>query len=151
MNPSEFKISISDESYDKKRIVSKPSKVSIQNFPSSQKLWRKNCWKLPKFLRCWKAHNQKLSNISKSKLSNISIQILISQIKDLNKDCAKMLRPYLLNFPRNDSSKSIIVAAGRFIVLNDSASPKMVKKINLIFFKGLRTVWMSSRRPIYDW
>ena len=46
------------------------------------------------------------------------------------------------------------VEPGRFIVLGDSASPKMIMKIYFIFsrfFKGFRAVWMSSRRPIYDW
>ena len=61
---------------------------------------------------------------------------------------------YLLYFPRKQPWKCVTVGPGRFIVLNYSASPKMVIKMNLNFFsdflKGFRAVWMSSRRPIYD-
>ena len=36
--------------------------IKMLNFPFSQKLWWKNCWNLPKLLRCRKA--SKLSNLS---------------------------------------------------------------------------------------
>ena len=60
--------------------------IRIQNFYFSEKLWCKNCWKLPKFVCCRKSN---------------SFQILRSQMKDLNKDCVKISRPYFLYFPRN--------------------------------------------------
>ena len=59
-------------------------------------------------------------------------QILISQIEDLNEDCFKTPCSYLLYFPRNKPYKNVIVGSGRFIVLHDSASPKIVIKM---FFK----------------
>ena len=63
--------------------------------------------------------------------------ILIAQIEDLDKDCVKISRPYLLNFSRNKPSKSVMVGPGRVgsgragLVprLNDSASPKMIIKM----------------------
>ena len=93
--------------------------IRFQNFRFSQKLWWKNCWKWPKVLRCRKVHSFQTINI----LS----KIWIAQIQDLNEDCVKMLCPYLLYFPRNKASKSVTVGSGRFIVLNNSASPKMVE------------------------
>ena len=58
-------------------------------------------------------------------------QISIAQIEDLNEDFVKILRPCLLYFPRNKPTKSVMVGLGRFIVLNDSASPKMAIQIYL--------------------
>ena len=55
-------------------------------------------------------------------------------IGDLNKDYIKIVRPYLLYFPRNKSSKSIMVESDRFAVVNDTASPIMVTQIYLDFF-----------------
>ena len=64
------------------------------------------------------------------------------------RDCVEISRPYLLKFPRNKPSKSVTVAlrrvwSSRFIVLNDSANPKMVIKMYISifsdFFKGFRT------------
>ena len=60
-----------------------------------------------------------------SKLS----QILVSQIEDMNKDYVKIPGPYFVYFPRKKPLKSVTVGPGRvgsdrFIVLNDSASPK---------------------------
>ena len=53
-------------------------------------------------------------------------QIFMAQTKDLYEDCVKIFRSYLFYFPRNKPSKSVNGRLGRFIVLNDSASPKMV-------------------------
>ena len=59
----------------------------------------------------------------------------------------KILLPYFLYFLRNKLSKSVTVGLGRacfgrvgsgwFIVLNDSASPKMVIKIYFSFLRFL--------------
>ena len=46
---------------------------------------------------------------------------------------------YFLYFPINMPSKSVTVGLGRFIVLNVSASPKMVIKM-YFNFKGFRAV-----------
>ena len=54
--------------------------------------------------------------------------------KLLNKDCVKISLPYLLYFPRNKLSKSVADEMSWFIVLNYSASPKMVKIIYFNFF-----------------
>jgi len=60
-------------------------------------------------------------------------QNLILQIEDLNEDCVKISRIF-----------SKFHASDRFIVLNDSTSPKMFIKIYFnffrFFFKGLRAV-----------
>ena len=66
--------------------------------------------------------------------------MLTAQIKDLNKDCVKISLPYLSYFPRNKPSKSVTVESGRFIILNYSASPKMVIQIYFNFCKGFRAV-----------
>ena len=59
-------------------------------------------------------------------------QILIAQIEDLNENCVIISRLfYLLYFPRNRPSKSVTIGPCRFIILNDSASPKMVINIYL--------------------
>ena len=52
--------------------------------------------------------------------------MLIKQVEDLNEDCVKMSRSYLSYFQRKKPSKSVTVRPGRFIVLNNSTSPKMV-------------------------
>ena len=54
-----------------------------------------------------------------------------------------------IDFYRNKPSKSVtIVGSGRFIVSNDSDSPKMLTQIYLnffsIFLKSFRVVWLSS-------
>ena len=45
---------------------------------------------------------------------------------------------YLLYFPKKNRQRALPVGPGRFIVLNDSASPKMIIKMYLIFFKVLK-------------
>ena len=58
--------------------------------------------------------------------------------ENLNENCVNISRPYILYFPRNKPLKTVTVEPGRFIVLNDSFRPKMVKQIYLnfsIFFK----------------
>ena len=40
-------------------------------------------------------------------------QILITQIKDLNKDCVKISISYLLCFPKNKPSKIVTVESGQ--------------------------------------
>ena len=70
-------------------------------------------------------------------------QTMIAQIETLNEDCVNILRPYLLYFPKNKPSQSVMVGRGRFIVLYDSASPEIVIKMYLNcfpFFKGFRAV-----------
>jgi len=62
------------------------------------------------------------------------LQILTAQIEDLNEDCVKISRSYLLYFPRDKPSKSVTDRPDRFIILNDRASPEMVIKIYLHFF-----------------
>ena len=52
--------------------------------------------------------------------------VFIAQIEDMNIDFVTILRSYLLYFPRNKHSKSVTVGSGKYIDLNDSASPKMV-------------------------
>ena len=70
--------------------------------------------------------------------------MLIAKIEDLSEDCVQISRSYLLNFSRNKPSKSITVGSGRLIVLNVSASPKMIIKIYCNFYpiysKGFRAV-----------
>ena len=101
----ELKISISVESYDEK---------TAENY--------RNCYVAEKRI------------VSKFKLTRS--QICIAQIEDLNEVCVKNSRLYLLYFPRNKPSESVTVRVwlggawpARFIVLNDSASNKMVLKI----------------------
>ena len=55
---------------------------------------------------------------------------MITQIEDLNRYCLKISRPYLSYF----HTKSNTVGPDRFIVLNDSADPKMVTQIYFNFF-----------------
>ena len=109
--------------------------IRIQNFYFNQKL------------RIKTAENDRNDYVAKkrivSKLSKTSIQILITQIEDFNKDCFQISGSYLTYSPRNKPPKSVIVESCRFIVLNDSASPKMVIKIYFNFFrfcKGFKTV-----------
>ena len=81
--------------------------IRIQNFPFSQKWWWKNCWKLPKLLRCRKAHSlQTIKDIDTKFIS-------IAQIKDLNKICVKISRPYLITFQRNKPSKCVTIGPGQ--------------------------------------
>ena len=82
-------------------------------------------------------------------------QILIAQIKDLNKDCVKILFPHLLCFPNNKPTKSVTIGLGRigsdrFNVLNDSASHKMIMKMYYYFIQGFRAVSVSLMQPRYD-
>ena len=59
-------------------------------------------------------------------------------------DRVKLSRLYLLYFPKNKSSKSVIVRPGRFIV---SASPKMVIKLYFNFFLfSLKVLELSEYR-----
>ena len=58
--------------------------------------------------------------------------MLIAQIKDLNENRVKISRSYLLFFLINKPPKRVMVGLGQFIVLNDSASPKMVMKIIMV-------------------
>ena len=62
----------------------------------------------------------------KKKIAEITTlpQILIAEIEDFKEDCVKILRPYRLEFPKNMLKKYI----SQFIVLNDSANPKMIMK-----------------------
>ena len=68
-----------------------------------------------------------------SKLSKISIPNFNSTNWRL--ELTWIWRLYLLYFPRNRPSKSVTIGQGRFIVLNDSASPKRVVKIHFNFFR----------------
>ena len=80
--------------------------IRIQNFHFNLKLWRKNCWKLPKLLPCRKVH---------------SFQVPISYtFREMR--CQRAMW-------------SGRAGSDRFIVLNDSASPKMVIKIYLNIFR----------------
>ena len=67
--------------------------IRIQNFYFNQKLGIKT------------AENDRNDYVAKkrivSKLSKTSIQILIAQIEDFNKDCVNISRRYLLYFSRN--------------------------------------------------
>ena len=113
--------------------------IRIQNF--SRKLCWKNCWKIPKLLRCREAHS--ILNYQRYRS-----QILIAEIKDLNGECVKFWCPYILYFYRNKPSKSVKVRSdraglglpGRFIVLNNSAIPKMVLKLYSNCFRFLNVV-----------
>ena len=62
-------------------------------------------------------------------------------------------RPFLLYFLRNNSSKSVTVGLGRFIVLNDSASPKIVLKMYFnfsdIFLKVL--IYFNDVEATHKW
>ena len=58
----------------------------------------------------------------------------------MNEDFVKISHLYLIYFPKNKPSNSVTVRSGRvqpgrFIVLNDSASPEMVIKIYFNFFR----------------
>ena len=61
--------------------------------------------------------------------------MFIAQIEDLNEDCVKISRSYLLLFTKNKPSKSVTVGSGWFIILNNSAIPKMVIKMFLDLFR----------------
>ena len=43
--------------------------------------------------------------------------MLKAQMKDLNEDCINILRPYLIYFSRNMTSKSVTVGPGRFSII----------------------------------
>ena len=60
-------------------------------------------------------------------------QILILQIEDMNEDCFKIARPYLHTF--REIRRQRALRSGPFIFLNDSASPKMVKKVYFNCFR----------------
>ena len=49
---------------------------------------------------------------------------------------------YILEFPRNKPSKTVMVGPGQFIVLNDSASPKMFMKF---FFSKVSKMFECPR------
>ena len=81
---------------------------------------------------------------------------MIAQIGKLNEDCVKISGSYLLYFLRNKPSKSDTVGSGQvgpgqFIILNYSASPKMVIKIyfNLFRFLKVLEVFECSRGDPY--
>ena len=105
----------------------------------------KNCWK---WLRCWKARSYLVAESTRYRP-----QILITQIEVLNKSDVKILRLYLWSFPRNRPWKNVMVLSGRFIVLDDSANPKMIMTIYFnffrLFFNGFKPVWMLSRWLMY--
>ena len=109
MEPSDFKISISVESYEEK---------TAENY--------RNCY-LPEKRRV-------------SKLTKISIPNINSTNWRLESRLCQNFTSYLLYFPINKTSKNITVGPGRFIVLNDSASPKMVMKAYFNFFRFLLKV-----------
>ena len=77
-------------------------------------------------------------------IKDIDLKICVARIEDLNEDRFKISRLYLLCLTRKKQSKSPTVGPGRFIDLNDSASPKMGLKMYLKFFqflfKGSRAV-----------
>ena len=62
------------------------------------------------------------------------------KIEDLNEDHVQSSHPCILHFPRNKLSKSVTVGSGRFIILNDSASHKIVIEIYLIFIPIFKKV-----------
>ena len=74
-----------------------------------------------------------IARLPKSVYQTYLSQIFIAQIGDMYEDCVKMSRPYLSYFPKNKPWNSVTIGPGRFIVLNDSASPKMVIQIYLNF------------------
>ena len=99
MKPSESKISLSLESYDEK---------TAENY--------RNCYVAEECIgfKLWKISIKK---------------ILLAQIGDFNRYCINISLPYILYSLRNKPSKSVSVGSGRFIFLNDLASPKRVIKI----------------------
>ena len=114
MKPSELKISLSVESYDEK-----PDE-NEQN--------------------CYVAEKRIVSKLSEKYWS----QMQIGQTKNFNEDCVKILVPMnfcLMNFLRkkyvtvgSDRVRYGYAESGWFIVLNDSAGPRMVMKIFFNFF-----------------
>ena len=66
--------------------------------------------------------------------------MLMAEIEVFNEDCIKISHAYLLYFSRNKPSKCVTVGSGRLIALNDSASPKMVIKMYLHFFRFILKV-----------
>ena len=71
------------------------------------------------------------------------VGILKGLVEDLSENCVKISRPYILYFPINKPSKSVTFGPGRFIILNDSSSPKIVIQIyfkKIRFFGGFRVV-----------
>ena len=101
-------------------------KVSI-----SVESYDKNDWKLPKLLH----------------METHSFHTILAQIGVLSKDCIKISRPYLINFPKNKSSKNVTVGSGQFIVLKDSASPKMVIHIYLYFSDFCKKETKKRKKP----
>ena len=113
MKPLEFKISISVENYNEK---------------TAENYW--NCYVTEKRIV------PKLSKISIPNFNNILIE-------DLNEDCVKISPPYLLYFPKKNGPRALRfgwAALGRFIVLNDSPSPKRIIIIYFNFFQFFENV-----------
>ena len=54
---------------------------------------------------------------------------MTAQNEDLSEDCVKISRPYLVSVSKKLAVKERYGQAGQLIVLNDSASPKMVTSI----------------------
>ena len=62
--------------------------------------------------------------------------MVIAQIDNMNEDCFKISRPYLTLSEKYAVKKHHArIGSGRFTVLNDSASPKMVIQIYCSFLQ----------------
>ena len=111
----------------------------VPQFPFHSKvIIKQKCWKTAKIYM--------LPKSSVSKLSNIPISNLNSQIED---QIFKVSRPYLHKLWRNRPSKSVTVESARLIVLNNSASHKMIMKTYFKFLKDLDLIEFS-RGGLYN-
>ena len=106
----------------------KPSELKI--YISLEKYDEKNCWKL---LNCYVAEKRIVS-----KLSMISIPNLIKKFENLNEDCVKISRPYLICFPKAVEKRRDRAGTGRvgptpmiFIFDRAAIQPTAVIKANL--------------------
>ena len=96
---------------------------------------------LNNFRNCYAAEKHIISKQSNIYLS----EILVAQIEDVNEDCVKISRPYLLYLPRNKLSKSVTVEPDRTSSsFYDSANFKMfvtnLVQLVLNYFKGFKSV-----------
>ena len=62
------------------------------------------------YRNCYDAKKRIVPNLSKISIPNFNI----INLRDLNEDCVKISRPYLLYYLRNKLRKSVAVRPGRF-------------------------------------
>ena len=120
---------------DKSKLDFPDETIIIQNFHFSQKLWRKNSWKLPKLLHLEKRLVSKLSEISTLNFNRPNWKF---EMKIVSKFQLSIFHTFQ-EISRKTALLTDRVGAGhigsdRFIILNDSARPKIVIKTYIYIF-----------------